>query len=150
MPHKDPEKEKEWRRKWSSKRWRENAEHRAKSDARSRKRQAICRRCGTEFMGRKNAVYCSQTCSAKWMWETGRANRFVPDAKNKYQYRVVNGKTERVHRLVMSQHLGRPLGPHEAVHHINGDRSDNRIENLVLLTLKTHAKTHMNNGQATG
>ena len=36
------------------------------------------------------------------------------------------------HRYVMEQHIGRPLRKDETVHHINGDRLDNRLENLQL------------------
>lgn len=47
------------------------------------------------------------------------------------------------HRLVMSNYLQRPLTTDEVVHHINGNRADNRLENLELNTNSGHAKKHM-------
>ena len=46
------------------------------------------------------------------------------------------------HRLKIIQKIGRPLKENEVVHHINGNKRDNRLKNLLLLTDSEHKKLH--------
>lgn len=46
------------------------------------------------------------------------------------------------HRYIMENILGRKLKRNEVVHHKNGDKSDNRLENLEVMTLSEHGKFH--------
>jgi hypothetical protein len=62
----------------------------------------------------------------------GHGYALVP-APDGYAGPVRDGRRVLEHRLVMEQVLGRPLETHELVHHKNGNRSDNRPENLVLM-----------------
>lgn len=49
---------------------------------------------------------------------------------------------KKIHRHIMEQHIGRKLLPTEIVHHINGDKLDNRIENLQIVSRSEHNKIH--------
>jgi hypothetical protein len=55
---------------------------------------------------------------------------------------ISSRKYQLEHRYIMEQHLGRKLSPIEHVHHLNGDKTDNRLENLRLIDRKEHGLAH--------
>lgn len=112
-----------------------------------------CAKCGKEIFRWPNGVkdpnnlFCPGGCSNSVKGRPGAANgnwkggRFVR-SDGYVGINVGGGKHRLEHDLIMEAHIGRRLTPDENVHHLNENRSDNRLENLELTTRARHISEH--------
>lgn len=120
----------------------------------SRKNTSVyktCSGCGLTLLrkrahaNRHERHFCSKACLAKFhcgerhvSWQGGRW--FDPDGY--VRINTGNGKAKYEHVLIAERALGRPIRKGEVVHHINGNKQDNRNSNLLICSASYHHWLH--------
>jgi hypothetical protein len=112
------------------------------------RREKKCDNCQTifyRFGDKKKYNFCSRKCSTEYMvGDKSHSYKGGTITAQGYKAIKLNGKYRLEHRLIMEEHLGRKLEPGEQVHHVDGDKLNNSIENLDIIDIVDHGRMHAN------
>lgn len=113
-----------------------------RDDARRSGEIIQCANCGKSFYSTRNQ-FCSKQCVSEYKSKNCEHKTYN---ENGYICKYVRGYNKKgnvkMHRAVMEEHLGRRLSPDEVVHHIDGDKTNNDISNLAVMSREEHSSLH--------
>jgi hypothetical protein len=99
----------------------------------------VCEACGVEYERKLNEnignFKRNKTCSKECRYQRLKRNSMHIDSGG---YLRFNRTKQRYHRFVMEQYLDRQLSPNEEVHHIDGNKLNNSVANLQVLSKQEH------------
>lgn len=127
-----------------------------------------CAYCDKEITVKRCRVrkynYCGVSHQLKFEYENGlrnrkpsialyKAHKLKCSGKNHYHwqggkrksgrgYIIINKHKKREHRFIMEKYLRRELNRREVVHHLDRDRANNRIGNLIVMDIAEHTALH--------
>lgn len=111
--------------------------------------ERACESCGrsiyvqTNQLARGEGRFCSYACKHNAARGVERVTGSTYIRKDGYRVVKIGIRQRKLeHRLVVESAIGRLLRTDEEVHHKNGDKLDNRLENLVVLSPSEHQHAH--------
>lgn len=105
-----------------------------------------CFVCGREkYSNKKTVKVCSKKCYSKYYigekhprWNGGKSTH----SGGYLTVRISQGVYRLAHRIIYEKHIGRKLKKCEVVHHIDGNKKNNNVDNLQIMSNGQHHSHH--------